>query len=55
MLNSESESNIKELWIRLRHEDPSMQKTFEDFIGNVCQEIKRSKHDFTALESALHK
>jgi hypothetical protein len=28
---------------------------FESFVENVCQEIKRSKSDFTILESALQK
>ena len=46
---------MKDLWLRLRHEDPNMLRTFEDFIGNVCQELRRSKSDFSALESALQR
>ncbi len=37
----------------MRHDDPNIQRAFEDFVGNVCQEIKKSKHDFSRLESAM--
>ena len=50
-----SESGIKELWKRLRKDDPVMLKTFEDFISNISGELKRSKSDFVILENALQK
>lgn len=50
-----SELNLRELWSRLRNEDPSMQRIFESFIANVSLEIRKSKTDFTILESALQK
>jgi len=50
-----SESDIKELWKKLKNEDPSLLRVFENFVENVSQEIKRSKSDFTILESALQK
>lgn len=51
-----SETNIKELWLRLRrNENQEMLRTFEVFIGNVSQEVKRSKNENHMLESVLMK
>ena len=47
--------NIKEIWLRLRQEDPQMMRSFENFIGNISREMKRSKTEFNMLESALQK
>lgn len=51
----EAESNIKELWMKLKNEDPSMRRSFESFIGSVCQELIKSKTDYSILETALQK
>lgn len=50
-----TDSDIKELWGRLRQEDPIMLKSFESFIRNISQEMNRTKSDFNMLESALQK
>ena len=50
-----SQVNVKELWFRLRREDDTMLKSFEDFIANVFQELKKSKSEFSILESALQR
>jgi hypothetical protein len=54
-LKPERESNIKDLWMKLRNEDPSMRKSFENFIGSICNEINRTKADVSILESAMLK
>jgi hypothetical protein len=41
--------------MKLKNEDPSMRKSFENFISSMCMEINRSKADFNILESALQK
>ena len=48
-------SDIRELWERLRHDDPMMLKSFEGFIKNISQEMNQTKSDFNMLESALQK
>uniref|UniRef100_A0A914X1U8 EF-hand domain-containing protein n=1 Tax=Plectus sambesii TaxID=2011161 RepID=A0A914X1U8_9BILA len=44
---------VKKLWTKLRHDDPDLLDNFESFLSNVSSELKRSKEDFSTLESAL--
>jgi hypothetical protein len=41
--------------MRLRHQDQDMLIAFEKFIGNITQEMNRSKDEFHILENALQK
>ncbi|RNA39993.1 ras and EF-hand domain-containing -like [Brachionus plicatilis] len=49
----DSEPNIKSLWLRLRNDDHTLLRSFESFVANISQELKRSRTDFSILESAL--
>jgi len=48
-----SEPNIKEFWCKLHRENPEMQRIFETVIGNLTEEMKRSKTDKMMLEEAF--
>ena len=54
-LDDYSGHDIKGLWSRLRNEDPEILKSFEKFLGNISQEINRTKGEFNMLENALQK
>ena len=47
------EETIRGLWTKLRETDPSLLRQFEQFIGKVTEEIKRSKSDHRTIEAAL--
>ncbi len=49
----DDEETIMGLWIKLRETDPSLLRQFEQFIGKVTEEIKRSKSDHRSIEAAL--
>jgi hypothetical protein len=49
------DTNIKSLWLRMRHEDPAILGKFENFIVNVSEEIRKSKTDFIMLETVLQR
>ncbi|CAF4169459.1 unnamed protein product [Rotaria sp. Silwood2] len=49
----DDEETIMGLWIKLRETDPSLLRQFEQFIGKVTEEIKRSKLDHQSIEAAL--
>lgn len=49
----DDEETIRGLWTKLRETDPSLLRQFEQFIGNVTEEIKRSKSDHRTIEAAL--
>jgi Ras and EF-hand domain-containing protein len=49
----DDEETIMGLWTKLRETDPSLLRQFEGFIGQVTEEIKRSKSDHRSIEAAL--
>ena len=49
----DDEETIMGLWMKLRETDPTLLRQFEQFIGKVTEEIKRSKSDHRSIEAAL--
>jgi hypothetical protein len=49
----DDEETIMGLWMKLRETDPTLLRQFEQFIGRVTEEIKRSKSDHRSIEAAL--
>ncbi|CAF1660948.1 unnamed protein product [Rotaria magnacalcarata] len=49
----DDEETIMGLWLKLRESDPVLLRQFEQFIGKVTEEIKRSKLDHQSIEAAL--
>ncbi|XP_023930251.1 ras and EF-hand domain-containing protein homolog isoform X6 [Lingula anatina] len=49
----EDQTTIKNMWCRLRKDEPEVLSSFEQFLSKVSGEIKRSQADFDTLESAL--
>lgn len=49
----DDEETVMALWIKLRETDPTLLRQFEQFIGKVTEEIKRSKSDHQSIEAAL--
>jgi Ras and EF-hand domain-containing protein len=49
----EDEETIKGLWTKLRETDPSLLRQFEQFIGKITDDMKRSKSDHRSIEAAL--
>ena len=49
----EDEETIMGLWTKLRETDPSLLRQFEQFIGKITEEMKRSKSDHRSIEAAL--
>ena len=46
---------IKSIWTKIRRDEPELLSNFEEFLGRVTGEVKRSHTDLTSLESALRK
>ena len=46
---------IKCIWSKIRRDEPELLGNFEEFLGRVTGEIKRSHTDLSSLESALRK
>ncbi|CAF1133868.1 unnamed protein product [Adineta ricciae] len=49
----DDEETIMGLWMKLRENDPTLLRQFEQFIGKVTEEIRRSKLDHRSIEAAL--
>jgi Ras and EF-hand domain-containing protein len=49
----DDEETIMGLWMKLRENDPTLLRQFEQFIGKITQEIRRSKLDHRSIEAAL--
>jgi len=49
----DDEETIMGLWMKLRENDPELLGQFEQFIGKITQEIRRSKLDHRSIEAAL--
>ncbi|CAF1114045.1 unnamed protein product [Rotaria sp. Silwood1] len=49
----DDEETIMGLWMKLRETDPILLRQFEQFIGKVTEDIKRSKLDHQSIEAAL--
>lgn len=49
----DDEETIMALWMKLRENDPSLLGQFEQFIGKITEEIRRSKLDHRSIETAL--
>ncbi|CAF4562006.1 unnamed protein product [Rotaria sp. Silwood2] len=49
----DDEETIMGLWMKLRENDPVLLRQFEQFIGKITQEIRRSKLDHRSIEAAL--
>ena len=46
---------MKPLWCYLHKQDINMQRMFEGIVKYFCQEIRRFRIEFLALEAALKK
>jgi hypothetical protein len=51
----QSERDVKELWARLRREEPRLLGALEALIGSVVVEVNQTRSDFSMLESAMHR
>ena len=51
----QSERDVKELWARLRREEPRLLGALETLIGSVVVEVNQTRSDFSMLESAMHR
>lgn len=49
----DDEETMMGLWTKLRETDPSLLRQYEEFIGKITEEIKRSKSDHRTIEAAL--
>ncbi|CAF3344475.1 unnamed protein product [Rotaria sp. Silwood1] len=49
----DDEETIMGLWMKLRETDPILLRQFEQFIGKVTEDIKRSKLDHQSIEAVL--
>ncbi|CAF0852251.1 unnamed protein product [Adineta steineri] len=49
----DDEETIMGLWMKLRENDPTLLRQFEQFIGKITEEIRRSKLDHRSIEAAL--
>ena len=48
----DDEETMMGLWMKLRETDPTLLRQFEQFIGKITQEIRRSKLDHRSIEAA---
>ena len=46
---------IKNLWAKLKEDQPELLGSFEEFLARVTTDIKRSQTEFLSLESVLRK
>ena len=49
------ERDVKELWARLRREEPRLLSAFETLIGSVVEEVKQTRSEFSMLETAMQR
>ncbi|XP_064627617.1 EF-hand calcium-binding domain-containing protein 4B-like isoform X2 [Lineus longissimus] len=49
----DDQSSVKELWLRLRRDEPEMLSQFEDFLTKITSEVKRTQSDYENLENVL--
>ena len=49
----DDEETMMKLWIKIRDTDPMLLREFEQFIGKITEEMKRSKLDHQNVEAAL--
>ncbi|CAF3426197.1 unnamed protein product [Rotaria socialis] len=50
----DDEETIMHLWMKLRENDATLLRQFEQFIGKITQEMRRSKLDHRSIEAALN-
>ena len=46
---------VKDLWAKLRREEPELLGNFEEFLARVTSDLKCTKTDYQNLETALRK
>ncbi|XP_019337722.1 EF-hand calcium-binding domain-containing protein 4B isoform X2 [Alligator mississippiensis] len=53
--NLEDESDVKQLWLQLRKEEPRLLSNFEEFLARVFSQLQEADNEKNELESALKK
>ncbi|XP_025064894.1 EF-hand calcium-binding domain-containing protein 4B isoform X2 [Alligator sinensis] len=53
--NLEDESDVKQLWLQLRKEEPHLLSNFEEFLARVFSQLQEADNEKNELESALKK
>ncbi|NXL91722.1 EFC4B protein, partial [Alectura lathami] len=51
----EDESDVKELWLRLRKDDPHLLSDFEEFLARIFSQLQDADNEKNELEQALKK
>lgn len=44
---------VKDIWTKLRKDDPELLSNFENFIGNVSGQLKQRNEELSHLENAI--
>uniref|UniRef100_A0A7M4F7N6 Calcium release activated channel regulator 2A n=1 Tax=Crocodylus porosus TaxID=8502 RepID=A0A7M4F7N6_CROPO len=53
--NLADESDVKQLWLQLRKEEPHLLSSFEEFLARVFSQLQEADNEKNELESALKK
>lgn len=55
MISSFSESDVKQLWLQLRKEEPHLLSNFEEFLVRIFSQLQEADNEKNELECALKK
>lgn len=50
-----SESDVKQLWLQLKKDEPHLLSSFEDFLTRIFSQLQEAQDEKTELECALKK
>lgn len=54
-LSSCSESDVKQLWLQLKKDEPHLLSNFEDFLTRIFSQLQEAHEEKNELECALKK
>lgn len=55
MMFSFSETDVKQLWLQLRKEEPHLLSNFEEFLVRIFSQLQEADNEKNELECALKK
>lgn len=55
MFSSFSESDVKQLWLQLRKDEPHLLSNFEEFLVRIFSQLQEADNEKNELEYALKK
>ena len=55
MISSFSESDVKQLWLQLRKDEPHLLSNFEEFLVRIFSQLQEADNEKNELERALKK